>query len=141
MTQSGHQSPQGLPELTFPRIMFMVTDHLAPQPLEQGQRPPPTDEWKVGDNHPYVSDMRIVAMFRDGDVIEVYSMSSKSGGMRDVVPLSRVRLIQEVMPPEVFAEELAHAELGYPDDDDPDDPEDPEELPSPSPRATSEAPS
>jgi hypothetical protein len=60
-------------------------------------------------------------MFVDRGGVEVYAVSSDGkNGMRNLIPMSWVRLVEEVMPLEVFVEELAAAE-SEPDDDDDDD--------------------
>lgn len=107
--------PAALPEISYPRIIAMFTDNLVPAPGAQDS----IVDWRVGADHPYVPQMKVVAMFADGGVVEIYSLSSTQSGMRDLVPMQRVRLIQEVMPLPIFAEELAASELG--DDDGGDD--------------------
>ena len=47
-------------------------------------------------------------------------------GMRNMIPMSHVRYVEEAMPLDEFVEELTAAENG--DDDEPDDPQDDPEL-------------
>lgn len=115
-----------LPEMSYPRIMMMATDGLKNAAGE-------SVTWGVGDDHPLATGMRVVAIYINGPVVEIYSMASSSkNGMRDLVPLHRVRLINETMPLDVFGEELARSEMGVDDDDDDDEPE-PEPEPEPDP--------
>lgn len=104
-------------DVNYPRIVLLATDSA------DGGSP---KTWGVGDPHPYraTPTMKVVAMYIHGDVIEIYSFDGKDG-IREIVPLQRVRLVREEMPVDIFREELAHAEAGYPDDDD-DDLDEPE---------------
>jgi len=88
--------------------------------------------WEVGKPHPFVSTMKVIAMYVNGALVEIYSVSMESReGMRDLVPLHRTRIIREAMPIEIWAEELAAAEAG-PDDDPPDpDDDEPDDEPEP----------
>jgi hypothetical protein len=89
--------------------------------------------WMVSQPHPLVPDMRVVRMFVDRGGVEVYSvLSDGSKGMRNLIPMNWVRLIEEVMPLDVFVEELAAAESDE-DDDDPNDPALDPEVPPPAP--------
>jgi len=102
------------PELSYPRIMLMITEKLVPTDAAEVT-------WCVGKAHPSVPDMKIMAMFVNDDFVEVYSViDGNRGGMRDLIPTRRARILREGMPLDVFMEELARAELGYPDDDDDD---------------------
>lgn len=93
--------------------------------IDKGVEEPIT--WTVGQRHPLVPDMMIVRMFVDRGGVEVYSHDGKNG-MRNLIPMSFVRLIEEVMPLDLFAEELSAAEAESDDDGDEGDDE-PEEAP------------
>lgn len=116
-------------EPTFPRIVLMSTDGVAKEDAPIN--------WGAGDPHPFKSNLKVVAMYLNAGVIEIYSSDGVREGMREIVPLSRVRVIREEMPLEVFVEELRHAELGYPDDDDDDVDDDPDDA---DPVSTAETP-
>ena len=106
-------------EVSYPRIVLMATD------AANGDSPV---SWGVGDPHPYHKTMKVVAMYIRGDMVEIYSFDG-ANGLRESVPKMRTRLIREEMPPEVFRDELAHAEAGYPDDDiEDDDPDEPDPV-------------
>ena len=97
--------------------------------------------WIIGQRHPLLPDMKVIRMFLDHDGVEVYSVSTDGkAGMRNMVPLSRVRLTEEAMALDIFAEELKDAEQddGDPDPGDPDpgDPEPPMAL-APAPNGQS----
>jgi hypothetical protein len=105
-----------LPAPQFPMMTRMISNSLLPD----GGREEPTT-WVVSQPHPLVPDMKVVRMFVDRGGVEVYAVSSDGkNGMRNLIPMSWVRLVEEVMPLEVFVEELAAAE-SEPDDDDDDD--------------------
>jgi hypothetical protein len=114
--------------LSYPRIVLMATENVDGSDI-------PTS-WIVGQKHPLAPKLTVVAIFIHEDMVEIYSADG-GGGMRENVPVSRVRLIREFMPPDVFKEELTHAEAGYPDDDDdelPDlEPDEPPENPQAEP--------
>jgi hypothetical protein len=109
------------PNLKNPRIVMMATDNIdtSSAPLL----------WSVGEVHPLASSVRVVAMFMEEDVVEIYSSNGTNAGIRDLVPLTRVRIIREAMAFDVFAKELGQAELGedYEDDDDIPEEDDPPE--------------
>ena len=102
--------------------------------------------WIIGQRHPLLPDMKVIRMFLDHDGVEVYSVSGDGkAGMRNMVPLSRVRLTEEAMALDVFAEELKDAEEdgGDPDPDDPEqgDPPDPDAPPALLPAPNGQSPS
>ncbi len=82
--------------------------------------------WVVGAAHPMDKQSKVVRMFVYERVVHVYT-SREGNCVRNVIPLARVRLVEEVMPVEMFVEELQAAEDGEDPDDDGDD-EDDEEL-------------
>lgn len=101
-------------EPIYPRIVLMATDSI------EGDNQP-TIRWGVGDAHPFMPKMKIVAMYLHDGVVEIYSFDGARTGIRELIPVQRARLIREEMPIDIYGEELRHAELGFPDDDDPDD--------------------
>lgn len=132
---------EGLPAPGLPMVFRVITSPLFPEP---GSEAPVT--WVFGQAHPLVSGMTVVRMFvrRAGaGCVEIYSLSAdRTTGVRNIIPLSWVRLIEEAMPLPVFIEELEASELG--DDEDEDDEFDDEDesdnggvalnSPSPSPQ-------
>jgi hypothetical protein len=125
-----------VPELNYPRIVLMATDGI------DGNVAPIS--WSVGEAHPFAPTFMVVAMFINEDFVEIYSVNNaKSAGMREQVPVRRARLIREAMPFDVFSEELADAENGYPEDDEPEpDPDlDPDGITEPAPANGQIAPS
>jgi hypothetical protein len=78
-------------------------------------------QWIVGEAHPLVPNTRVMRMFVEDGVVEVYSVSNdpKGGapaGMRNLVPIDHVILVEEAMPFEVFVECLEEAEdMGAPE--------------------------
>lgn len=102
-----------LPPPTYPMVTLVISDNLAPV---SGQ--PETTRWAVGSEHPHVPGAKVVRMFIGTDAgggIEIFSyLDAVEGGdavgMRDFVPMGRIRFVQEAMPLEVFADELEAAE-------------------------------
>jgi hypothetical protein len=105
----------GQPKLSWPRIMLVVTDKIVPIGGEE------LLTWSVGGQHPFIPEMRIVAVFKNGDDVEIYSSVGTEKGIRDTVPGRFIRFTREAMPFDVWAEELAYAELGGDDDEAGDD--------------------
>jgi len=142
-----------LPKPNFPMVTRMISDPLFPESKPQTVGCPhckgnisvsaPSDKqepitWIVGQAHPLVPDMKLVRMFVDSGGVEVYSVSSDGkAGMRNLVPMDSIRLVEEAMPLDVFVEEITAAE----EDDEPDDPEpDPGDQPdAPAPVANGQA--
>jgi hypothetical protein len=133
-----------LPEPGFPMLTRMISNALFPEAqtktvgcphckgsisLEQSTKEEPIT-WIVGQAHPLVPQMKVMRMFVDRGGVEVYSVSDDGkAGMRNLVPMSWVRLIEEAMPLDVFVEELAAAEEDEPEPEpEPGDPE-PEQAP------------
>lgn len=127
-----------------PIVRLVVSDPLFPenvrdaagQPI-QGQFKESVEPvtWILRRPHPFVPEMTIVGMFLNKDGIEIYSTNQKMG-MRDLIQMKSVRLIQESMLMSVFEEELYLAESGDDDDDDPPEPGSSEPEPEPeAPRA------
>lgn len=138
----------------YPMLTRMVSDPLFPDtkqqvmacphckqnlsiPLPSADKQEPVT-WIVGQPHPLVPDMKVMRMFIDGGGVEVYSVSNDGkAGMRNLVPIGSVRLTEEAMPLDVFAEELAAAEE---EDEDPET-ELPEEPPPALPVDNGQSPS
>jgi|HubBroStandDraft_6_1064221.scaffolds.fasta_scaffold878644_1 hypothetical protein len=69
--------------------------------------------WFVSRPHPFVPGLKVVRMFLNHDGVEVYSLSSDGkAGMRNLIPMSRIRFIEEAMSLDVFVEELAVSKDG-----------------------------
>ena len=121
-----------LPKPGYPMLTRLLSDPLF---LEKAE----PVAWVVSGPHPLVGNMRIVRMFvGDSGAIEIYSVSSDGKtGMRNLVPVNRVRLVEEGMPIEVFVDELVAAESPDEEDEPDDEPEEsqlngmpPVEIPS-----------
>jgi len=70
-------------------------------------------QWVVGEGHPLVPNTRVMRMFVEDGVVEVYSVSTDTkgtAGMRNLVPMDHVILVEEAMPFDVFVELLTEAE-------------------------------
>lgn len=107
-----------LPEPVYPKIMLMITDCLVPK--AEGVKEEPMS-WAVSVAHPFIEAAQVVAMFINGDGIDVYSVRRDEAGgvegMRDHIPLSRMRVFREAMPFEMFINEITRAELAEDEDD------------------------
>lgn len=125
-----------IPDPTYPMVVHMISNPMFP-PADvvgpNGQPVPGKEEpiaWVISKAHPFVPKFTVMRMFLDGGVVEVYSIADDHKvGMRDVIPIHTVRLVQESMPLDVFVEELIDAE----DDGDDPDPGDPGGDPDPAP--------
>jgi len=135
MTMPAPTEPTKIIELTppgFPMLKLMISDMVISNDSKEGSL-----IWAFGKQHPFVPEANVVRMFIDRGGVDIYSVSQDAkSAMRDHVPMHHVRLIQEAMPIDVFAEELAEAEAG--EDDDDDDPDyyglpDPNSDPMPPP--------
>jgi hypothetical protein len=94
-----------LPQPGFPMLTRMVSNPLF---LDDKGEP---KTWIVGQPHPLVTSMKVMRMFVADGGVEVYSVSDDGkAGMRNLVPMATVRLTEEAMPLDVFADELAAAE-------------------------------
>ena len=103
--------------------------------------------WAVRTPHPIIDTYMVVRMFADLGGVEIYSLSTDGkSGMRNTIPTSKIRLVEEAMPFDVFKEELEAAMYsGAPvgplsaadddddDDDEPGEPEEPETAPQNTP--------
>lgn len=118
-----------LPEPGYPVVTRIISNGLFPD--ESGRNEPIT--WTVGQKHPLVDSMRVVRMFISSGGVEIYSVAKDGqSGTRNFLPTNWVRLVEEAMPIDIFAEELADAEAGGDDGDDELDPE-PEPVEPPMP--------
>jgi hypothetical protein len=105
-----------------------------PVPAEKDPEPV---TWIVSQAHPLMPDMKVIRMFIIDSGVEVYSVSNDGkSGARNLVPMKSVRLTEEAMPLDVFAEELEEAEDdnfpgGDPEPGDPDPGDDPDDTPQP----------
>jgi len=106
-----------LPPPGFPMLKLVISNMITSNDSKEGVL-----IWMVGKQHPFVPEANVVRMFIDRGGVDIYSVSQDAkSAMRDFVPMHHIRLIQEAMPIDVFAEELAEAEAGEDDDGD-DDP-------------------
>ena len=125
--------PAGLPDPNYPMLTRVISRPLFPRvkpetvacPHCKGNltinRPDSSKDpeepitWVVKHTHPLVPSMQIVRMFLDDHGgVEVYSVMSSGDqrtGMRNYLPSSQVKLVEEGMPYEVFIDELEDAEL------------------------------
>jgi len=90
-----------------PMIVRMVTE-----PLKKGSDP---IVFALSSPHPLANDpnIKVIRMFvvEAPDGVEVYSaLADGSAGMRDRIPWSRILVVGEAMPIDVFVDELAMAE-------------------------------
>lgn len=68
--------------------------------------------WAFSSSHPLVSSMRIVRMVIDRGCIAVYSMlEGGKSGMRNLVPMSWVRIVEEALTFSEMVDEIERAEL------------------------------
>lgn len=101
-------------KLPPPRANSPILTRMMSDSVENG----PPLVWILAKEHPLNNGWQIRRMFVDSSGVEVYSVSPDGQhGIRNLVPMSRVRLVEEAMSLEVFVEELAVAE----EDDDDDD--------------------
>jgi hypothetical protein len=106
-----------------PMVTLLITDNLMQDRQDQ------TIRWVIGQPHPFVPEMTIRRMFTDHDGVEVYSAPTQGNVcIRDLIPMARIRLVQEGMSLDVFIDELDDAES---DDDEEDEPEYLDEEPVP----------
>ena len=78
--------------------------------------------WVAGQPHPLVPNMTVARMYVEEGGVDVYSHDGRNG-MRHFIPMDTIRLIEEVMPLDTFADEIEDAEERAIDDDDDDEPE------------------
>jgi hypothetical protein len=91
--------------------------------------------WVLSGQHPLVPGARIIRMLIDDDGVDVYSaLADGKKGMRNLVPMHSIQLIEEAMSIETLAEEIEISESEEPDPE--PEPELPE-LPETSSQTTS----
>jgi hypothetical protein len=102
------------PNPTCPIVTRVISNSLLPD--SDGHDRPIT--WVLGAPHPLVPDATVVRMFVDRGGVEIYSKpNDNKAGMRNLIPMSWVRIVEEAMPIHIFVEELAAAETDDDDDD------------------------
>ena len=92
-------------ETIYPLVTRVITEPmLAPTPVS----------WAVTQPHPLISTMKILRMFLVEDEngaklgVNVYSLSQDNKEcMRNFLPMRMIRITEEFMPGDVFAEEIA----------------------------------
>lgn len=139
-----------LPAPRYPLVSRLVTSPIFGDPTNPDGTPALNPDgskkraepivWALSKPNPLTEAATIVRMFVVEEGIEIYSIAQNGGpGIRNTIPFAMVRIVEEVMPPEVFAAVLgaasdADAEDDPDDDDEPDDDE-PEGLPPAPPTA------
>jgi len=100
-------------------VMRVVSNPLFPEDPNGNNREPIV--WVLSEMHPFIPAMKIVRMFYDVDAggVEIYSTDGKKG-VRHIVPMNVIRLVEEVMSMDVLCNELEIAESDEPDPDEPD---------------------
>lgn len=78
--------------------------------------------WQLQGPHPYVTDMKVMAMFLHSGILEIYSTDGKTG-LRERIPLSRVRITQEHISSDIFNDELDASEAKHLDIDEEEEPD------------------
>ena len=102
-----------------PTVTMAVTDHL------KGNEPL---TWKLKGDHPYVPEMKVMAMFLHSSILEIYSTDGKTG-LRERIPMTRVRITQEYISSDIFNDELDASEVKHLDIDEEDEDDEPEAPP------------
>lgn len=123
---------QAQPKIELPAPQYPILSRLVTESILENSDEPVV--WVLGGAHPFVDRAKIMRMFIDrgrvtsspqgeldgnnAGVVEIYSAPEQDAveGLRHTIPLNAVRLVEEVMPIDVFVEELAAAE-GVPLDD------------------------
>jgi hypothetical protein len=107
-----------LPEPGYPMLAHVVSNALFPE-MQSGSVncqacsaavAVPSDKsiWSVDDPHPLVPELKVVRMFIDNGGIEIYSVTEDGKSCtRNFVPMDWIRVTEEVMPLDVFVEEVA----------------------------------
>jgi len=102
-----------MPTLGFPRVTRVVSE----PPLPENGPDPIT--WVVNSTHPMVKELKILCMYIVNLGVEIYSVSiDGKHGVRNLIPMQRIRCVEEAMPVEVLVEEIEDAESGDDDGDD-----------------------
>lgn len=117
--------PAVIPPPAFPLVSVVVTDTFLPN--TEG-----AITWGLKGQHPLYANMQIIRMFVTETVVEVFSLptdKNDTNGVRNTIPLSRVRLIEEIMPFDVLAQELTDAHISAHEEDDDEDGDDEDSEP------------
>ena len=126
-------APTNVHTLQIPAASYPITNRVistAPMPLDPPAPNVPAAQhlmWEIGKKHPLLPTADIIRMFSvPGESVEVYSKHDmKEGGsvgMRNTIPWHSVRLVEEIMPGDVFIEELTEAEDARDEVDEPEAP-------------------
>lgn len=119
-----------LPKLSFPLCNRVLTHAAFPPEKDKQTGVAPTEQpimWTLDGEHPLVPKHKIVRMYVQlGICVEVYSVPPAvdgkiSNGVRNVIPWSQVRVVEELLDVPTFIAELEAAENES--EPDPDDPE------------------
>ena len=90
-----------IPEPGYPMLTHLLSSPLFPDMT------PGNCSWVIDDPHPLVPEMKVVRMFVVDGGVHVYSAPSSGICTRSFVPMGWIKLIEEVMPLDVFVEQLA----------------------------------
>ena len=90
-----------IPEPGYPMLTHLLSSPLFPDMA------PGNCSWVVDEPHPLVPEMKVVRMFVVDGGVHVYSAPSSGICTRSFVPMGWIKLIEEVMPLDVFVEQLA----------------------------------
>jgi len=90
-----------LPEPGYPMLTQMISHALFPDMTSGICR------WSVDQPHPLVPEMKVVRMFVVDGGVHVYSAPNSGICTRSFVPMKGIKITEEVMPLDVFVEELA----------------------------------
>lgn len=107
-----------LPPLKYPTITRLISKSLISEKDD-------TVVWVLSQQHPLESEAKIIRMYSFDNNVEIYSVTNDgSSGMRDVIPMGHVKLIQEMMPIDTLSEEMQKSQDSSSEDDDEDEDED-----------------
>jgi hypothetical protein len=127
MQQPQQRQYVSIPPAEYPMVNRAITNALFSESSTAPGLPPREDPvtWMCNQPHPLVPQMKVIRMFYIRGVgLEIYSLpdseQSQIPPMRNFVPTHWVRFVEEIMPAEIFVEELAYSEAGGDDDPDPD---------------------
>ena len=105
-----------LPDPAYPMVTRVVTDAL------MGGNG--IWEWAIARAHPSEKELKVMRIFLTEEGIDVYAITTDGKGCaRYSIPDRFVRMIEEAMPLDMWADEMANAE----EDKDGVDPEEPED--------------
>jgi hypothetical protein len=106
--------PLSLPAPNYPLVTRMISSPF----LKDSKGREEAVTWALSQEHPLVPQVRVERMFLLENLgVEVYSVSLDGKvAMRHFVPMAWIRLVEEVMPLDVFVAELEIAEGARSDD-------------------------